>query len=173
MCKSFYIHTSAQKSLSGSITPRWECCSGRWDSQVLQRQTLGLLGEWRYVQRKPVWSLATTLGFGNKSVSPDRIHWKVWNQSSLGRLQEEPQRRHPPTEDTQDLHRNISIFFKNSDTLFLCIPSVIWNDINMVCFVREETRSVETHVQFVGIQTLLFIIRWVNIFNDCDGLTTY
>lgn len=36
--------------------------------------------------------------------SPGRVHREVWDGTGVGGLQEEPQRGHPPTEDTQDLH---------------------------------------------------------------------
>ena len=33
-----------------------------------------------------------------------RVHWALWEGSRVGGLQEEPQRRHTPTENPQDLH---------------------------------------------------------------------
>lgn len=33
-----------------------------------------------------------------------RVHWALWDKTSVGRLQAEPQRRHTPTENPQDLH---------------------------------------------------------------------
>lgn len=97
------ISTSKSLLLQSSVTAGWAGCSRCWGALSLQRQTLGLPGEWRY-WRVGVWSWAHTLDVATKSLSLCRVHREVWNQSSVGRLQEEPQRRHSPTEDTQDLH---------------------------------------------------------------------
>lgn len=109
--------TSESLFLQSSITPGWGCCSGCWGSLPLQGQTLGLPGEWRYINMKKrrLSSLAHLyFTFYNVTlIYPDRIHWEVWSWTSVGRLQEEPQRRHSPTKDTQDLHCKISNWIRS------------------------------------------------------------
>lgn len=83
---------------------------------------------WDYLESEGMYRKINSLDspyiwFYNIFLSSDRVHWEVWNHSSVGRLQEEPQRRHSPTEDAQDLHCKISNFVHF--TLVPCIASVI------------------------------------------------
>ena len=139
-CKNMPRSPSACTSKSlllQSSTTSWGCRSGCWGSLSLQGQALGLPGEWRYVKENWVSLLAVMFGFTVVLISPDRLHWKVWNQSSVGRLQEEPQRRHSATEDSQNLHCKILIFLIHL-AFAPCITYVLSFHINSVSVERSQ-----------------------------------
>ncbi len=93
---------------------------------------------WDYLNSEGVWSTSKS-HVGSHSqlycvfLYHDRVHWEVWDWSSVGRLQEEPQRRHSPTENTQDLHCNVSVLTTFINTTHICHS----RNINTLLFLQR------------------------------------